>query len=337
MVQTLDPYFELLGIPQSEQPANCYRLLGIPEFTANKDVIGNAAARQMQFLRRVGGDRYLDEVQNILNEVAAARILLLNDNKRTEYDQKLRVDSSHAIKKPQQAAKESKTSVADVPTVQFVQLTGTRVGRVTNLRSAEIKIGSTPDCHVLIQETANSQACVTLEWNGKTWQAYSLNSIFVISGYRVLKTYDLNDGDIIRVGPLGPDLQFVELIDGQILVDEMETQVPQHTLQPKTKRTSKPKPARPVNDSQVLDDLEDLSASRSNSGSRSAKSLGSLSRKRKSSGSFKSAGSKSKSPKSKKKKFQKRVAKSDFNWAIAIFWLVVGSVIAAIVAGMILI
>ena len=45
-----DPYYNWLGIPPSEQPANHYRLLGVQQFESNPSVIENAADRQMKHL-----------------------------------------------------------------------------------------------------------------------------------------------------------------------------------------------------------------------------------------------------------------------------------------------
>ena len=46
-----DPYHKWLGIPPEEQPANHYRLLGVPQFESDADVIETAAERQTGFLR----------------------------------------------------------------------------------------------------------------------------------------------------------------------------------------------------------------------------------------------------------------------------------------------
>jgi hypothetical protein len=90
MPDTFDGYHVWLGIPANEQPPNHYRLLGIALFELDLDVIDHAADRQMAHVRtfQTGPHRALS--QQILNELAAARICLLSLDKKTTYDEKLR-------------------------------------------------------------------------------------------------------------------------------------------------------------------------------------------------------------------------------------------------------
>ena len=90
MAGNFDPYYVWLSIPPEEQPANYYRLLSLRLFEANADVIDSAADRQMAHLRTFQGGKHGDLTQRILNEVAAARVCLLDPKKRAAYDQQLR-------------------------------------------------------------------------------------------------------------------------------------------------------------------------------------------------------------------------------------------------------
>lgn len=78
MSEKFDPYHEWLGIPASEQPPHHYRLLGIPVFEESPTVVENAADQRMAHLRTFQTGRHGAESQRLLNEVAAARICLLN-------------------------------------------------------------------------------------------------------------------------------------------------------------------------------------------------------------------------------------------------------------------
>jgi hypothetical protein len=89
MAESFDPYHVWLGIAPEEQPANLYRLLGLGEFENNRDVIDNAADRQMAHLRTFQSGKHGDLTQRLLNEVAAARICLLDAKRKTAYDQEL--------------------------------------------------------------------------------------------------------------------------------------------------------------------------------------------------------------------------------------------------------
>ncbi|MBC8869994.1 MAG: hypothetical protein H8E44_11280 [Planctomycetes bacterium] len=90
MSGTRDPYYEWLGIPPKDQPANHYRLLGLEIFEENRDVIAAAADRQMSFVKsyQCGADSELS--QRILNELSATRLCLLNPKKKAAYDDQLK-------------------------------------------------------------------------------------------------------------------------------------------------------------------------------------------------------------------------------------------------------
>ncbi len=90
MSEEFDPYHEWLGITASEQPPHHYRLLGIAAFEESPTVIENAADQRMAHLRTFQTGRHGGESQRLLNEVAAARICLLNSAKKAAYDQQLR-------------------------------------------------------------------------------------------------------------------------------------------------------------------------------------------------------------------------------------------------------
>ena len=58
MPEHFDPYHKWLGIPPEEQPPNHYRLLGVPLFIHNPNVIEHAADRQMGHLRTFQAGRW---------------------------------------------------------------------------------------------------------------------------------------------------------------------------------------------------------------------------------------------------------------------------------------
>lgn len=85
-----DPHYKWLGIPPSEQPPNHYRLLGVVLFEPDRDVIAAAADRQMAHVKSFATGRYARESQTLLNELARARICLLNPEHKARYDDQLR-------------------------------------------------------------------------------------------------------------------------------------------------------------------------------------------------------------------------------------------------------
>lgn len=101
-----DPYYKWLGIRPEERPIHSYRLLGVALFESDADVIANAADRQMAHVRSFQGGRYVSESQRILNEIAAARVCLLNPGKKAAYDEALRRELA-AVTAARQAAASS--------------------------------------------------------------------------------------------------------------------------------------------------------------------------------------------------------------------------------------
>jgi hypothetical protein len=87
-----DPYYKWLGIPPEEQPPTHYRLLGVVQFEADRDVIANAASRQAFHLRQLQAGPHAALAERLLKEVAAAKATLLDPEARAQYDQSLAPD-----------------------------------------------------------------------------------------------------------------------------------------------------------------------------------------------------------------------------------------------------
>lgn len=85
-----DAYHRWLGIKPKDQPPHHYRLLGIDIYESDPEVIENAADQRMSHLRTLSTGPRAAEAQRLLNEVAAARLCLLNGEKKMEYDWQLR-------------------------------------------------------------------------------------------------------------------------------------------------------------------------------------------------------------------------------------------------------
>ncbi|HPP54247.1 MAG TPA: hypothetical protein PK777_14945 [Thermoguttaceae bacterium] len=88
--EKFDPYYTWLGIPPEEQPPDYYRLLGVRPFEDNPTVIENLADQRMAHIRTFQTGPRSKESQRILNELAAAKVCLLNPAKKAAYDAQLR-------------------------------------------------------------------------------------------------------------------------------------------------------------------------------------------------------------------------------------------------------
>ena len=78
MAEQFDAYYEWLGIPPTDRPPSHYSLLGIQAFEGNQVVISNAADRQMRHIRSFGLGKRVAIAQELLNELSAARVCLLD-------------------------------------------------------------------------------------------------------------------------------------------------------------------------------------------------------------------------------------------------------------------
>lgn len=90
MAEEFDAYHKWLGIAPKDQPPHHYRLLGIDLFEADGDVIASAADQRMAHIRSFQAGRHSALSQKILNQIAAARVCLLDPKKKAAYDQQLR-------------------------------------------------------------------------------------------------------------------------------------------------------------------------------------------------------------------------------------------------------
>lgn len=90
MAGSFDPYHKWLGISPKDQPPNHYRLLGIELFEADPDVIESAADQRMAHVRTFQAGQNSAESQRLLNELSAAKLCLLDPQKKTAYDGDLR-------------------------------------------------------------------------------------------------------------------------------------------------------------------------------------------------------------------------------------------------------
>ena len=98
--ETFDPYHKWLGISPKDQPPHYYRLLAIDLFESDADVISAAADKQMAFIRSFQTGKNSQLSQKILNEIASARVCLLNAAKKAEYDDALRRSHGGGDRRP---------------------------------------------------------------------------------------------------------------------------------------------------------------------------------------------------------------------------------------------
>lgn len=89
-----DPYHKWLGIPPSHQPASHYRLLGLAEYEGDPEVISYAVDQRMMHIKSFQSGRFAKCSQKILNELAAAKVCLLNVEMKVLYDAQLQTTNT---------------------------------------------------------------------------------------------------------------------------------------------------------------------------------------------------------------------------------------------------
>lgn len=90
MTDDFDPYAQWLGIQPGEHPVDHYRLLGVDRYEPDREKIQTAADERMRHVRSFQtGPRGL-YTQKLLNEIAAAKLRLLNPQSKRAYDESLR-------------------------------------------------------------------------------------------------------------------------------------------------------------------------------------------------------------------------------------------------------
>ena len=102
-----DPYSDWLGIPPDEQPPDHYRLLGISRFEHDPEAIHKAADERMTHVRRFQTGPRGHYTQELLNEIATAKLTLLDESTRATYDSALRGQQAASVPPESSAGQQS--------------------------------------------------------------------------------------------------------------------------------------------------------------------------------------------------------------------------------------
>jgi hypothetical protein len=118
---TFDAYESWLGIPANRRPPTLYDLLRLAPHESNPAVIDQAAVRRMSKVRQHQLGPHSDLSQEILSQLARARLILMDPDRRADYNAK------HG------ARGHRKVPESAVPViVASDELTGTRSGLAEN-------------------------------------------------------------------------------------------------------------------------------------------------------------------------------------------------------------
>ena len=124
-----DPYYKWLGIPPQHQPADHYRLLGLEIFESDRDVIRAAAERQAAHIQSYKIGPQSDLSQRLLNEISKAKVCLLDQDNKAEYDRLLKTaaakhkQAAADVIPPPPAMSETSVATATVPVTDLAPVT----------------------------------------------------------------------------------------------------------------------------------------------------------------------------------------------------------------------
>jgi len=90
MSEPFDAYHKWLAIPTSEQPPNHYRLLGLPLFEADREVISAGAVQRMNWVRKFRKGPQAATAERLTQEITSVWACLLNAERKQKYDELFR-------------------------------------------------------------------------------------------------------------------------------------------------------------------------------------------------------------------------------------------------------
>jgi len=97
MPEPFDPYYDWLGIPPEDGPPDHYQLLGIRQFESDANIIRAAAEQRFVYLRTFQLSPQASLAEMLLNDVAAAKLCLLDPPAKVSYDAKLKQAQSPGL------------------------------------------------------------------------------------------------------------------------------------------------------------------------------------------------------------------------------------------------
>ena len=205
-----DPYYRWLGIPPEDQPPDHYRLLGVPRFESNIDVILAAADRQAGYLRTIQTGNEAALAQMLLNRVTAARMCLLNTHRKAIYDSHLRaMYSAEGLAGPDATPSPSQREYDGSVFGEYMildQLATSRTGQI--LKASHRATGRVVALKVLTPETVATPGLVQ--------QFYQKVKILArLSHSNLVAAYDGGQRE-------GLFYLIMECVDGQDLVSSMK-------------------------------------------------------------------------------------------------------------------
>ena len=146
-------YHEWMGIALNNPRPNHYELLGIPLFEENLTVIANGAARRISYLQTMVAGEFAELAQEIQKEVAIAKLCLMRETSRNEYQRALmqEIANSDPVKKREILESSKSLGIELSAEVMDLFVDETRSHSIKLAKQKVWLIGSSNDCDLVVK------------------------------------------------------------------------------------------------------------------------------------------------------------------------------------------
>ena len=196
-----DPYAEFLDLPLGDRPPHYYELLELEIFCAQRERIEHAVRKQFRKIKPYQDhpDRRMREaIQDMMNQIASARVTLSNFDHKEAYDcelaERLGIDR-HAI-----LASRMATPVPDFALTVTAGPSG--VGDTVELATDTlVTIGSDPHCMITLGSSRTAPLHGELRYRAGRWTYVQVakGALSLVGDERVTE-HELADGDRLEIG-----------------------------------------------------------------------------------------------------------------------------------------
>jgi pSer/pThr/pTyr-binding forkhead associated (FHA) protein len=198
-----DPYTKYLDLPAGARPPSMYQLLQLEVFCSEPERIKHAARKQFRRIKPFEDhpNRHMREaIQDIMTQIATARVVLCDPERKLEYDQALAAEMG--VDLDQFLADRMAVPVPEC----FVQVTAgpSSVGEEIDLLEGDVTtIGSDPQCVITLPSPRVAKLHCQLEYqqNDREWMVTHVakGKVTLVNDQRV-QEFVLAEGDRIDVG-----------------------------------------------------------------------------------------------------------------------------------------
>jgi pSer/pThr/pTyr-binding forkhead associated (FHA) protein len=208
-----DPYTRFLGLPDGPRPPHLYALLELELFCSQREWIEHAVRKQFRRIKPYEDNpnrKVRDAIQDIMNQIATARVVLTDSERKEDYD----VELAKTLGVDRDAILASKVATP-VPEYELVVTAGpTLVGHRMRLSTdMTVSIGSDAHCLLTLDSRRVAALHCRIRYENDEWEFEQIDrQHFALINEQRTPQRTLQDGDSIEVG--GFRLRYLRITDG---------------------------------------------------------------------------------------------------------------------------